>query len=432
MRSWLTRAGSAWMALVGGFLGACGSAETSPEETQAESVAQPIINGEDDRRELYELESGAARRAIADSAAALMWAHRVEFGEANAAELRATTLGSEQGLCDDQRFTTQAAAAFCSASLIDDDLVLTAGHCLGTTRPAAEDRCRRVWVVFDYFMKEDGTIAFDSARSVFACRRVVLHSKVATVDDFVDVAVLQLDRSASDLRVPIPLAAGRPELGERVLAATHGAALPLKVDVGGTVLESRKDTSYFVADTDSFAGGSGGPLYNDALELIGHQVRGELDWSFEDGCARAADGGTGKEEHQIAEVSRSALCQQGWPSERLCGTPSRCGDDICNASETSNTCSGDCAEASCGDGLCEQTERETCAVDCSAFSDVPPTWAGDPLTYQLTLEPTAGPSPPITSARGGGCAVAPGLPQVHACWLFVALGFVRRRRYGWG
>ncbi|HEY6726499.1 MAG TPA: hypothetical protein VI197_20835 [Polyangiaceae bacterium] len=41
-----------------------------------------------------------------------------------------------------------------------------------------------------------------------------------------------------------------------------------------------------MADTDSFAGGSGGPLYNEALELMGHQVRGELDWKYEDGCAR--------------------------------------------------------------------------------------------------------------------------------------------------
>lgn len=424
MSSWLTRAGCAWVALVCGFSAACGPAETGSVRTQtesAESVVEQVINGQDDRRELYELESDDAHRAIANSAAALMWAHRVEFGEANAVELRAMTLASAQGVCDDQRFTTQAAAALCSASLIDDDLVLTAGHCLGTTRYEAEDRCRRLWIVFDYFMEESGNIAFDSAESVYACRRVALHTKVGAVDGFLDVAVLQLDRSASDLYTPIPLAPGRPEPGERVLAATHGAALPLKVDAGGKVLEARKDVSFFVADTDSFAGGSGGPLYNEALELIGHQVRGELDWTYEDECARAADGGTGKEEHQIAEVSRSALCQQGWPSERLCGTPGECGDGVCSARETSESCSDDCAEASCGDALCEQVEREACAGDCSAFTDVPPTWGGDPLTYYLTREPAADANATIRSARGGGCAVAPGVPRAPACWLFAAL-----------
>jgi hypothetical protein len=360
-----------------------------------------------------------------------MWAHRIEFGESDSVELRSASLSGTLGVCDDEPFAAQPAAALCSASLIDDDLVLTAGHCLGSSREEAEERCRRLWVVFDYMLDESDELALESADSVYACRRVVHHTKQNSDDDFLDMAVLQLDRNAIRNRTPIPLAASRPEPGERVLAATHGAGLPLKVDDGGQVLEVPADANYFVADTDSFAGGSGGPLYNEELELIGHQVRGQPDWTFAGDCARVDDAGESKEQHQIAATSLAKLCETDWPSERLCGEPSACGDGICNAGETHEDCAADCAEPSCGDGLCERSERLDCAVDCRAFPDVPVSWASDPLNYQLGFDPDPELDPGTKSNRGrtGGCAFAGDAPRAAAGGvLWLALLAARRRQ----
>lgn len=117
---------------------------------------------------------------------------------------------------------------------------------------------------------------------------------------------------------------------------------------------------------DSFSGGSGGSLFNTALELIGHQVRGLPDWAFDGSAGDRRRGDEPSEEHQLIAISVAALCDTGWPSARLCDTAA-CGDGVCSGSENATDCSTDCDPPSCGDGFCEQSERFVCAMDCEAF-----------------------------------------------------------------
>jgi hypothetical protein len=344
-------------------------------------------------------------------------------------ELRAPSLSEASAVCDGERFAAQPAAALCSASLIADDLVLTAGHCLGPTREAGEDRCRRLWIVFDYHLEEDGSIALGMADDVYACRRVVYHAKQTSKEDVLDIAVLQLDRTAAG-RTPIRVASGRPEIGDRLLSATHGAGLPLKVEDGATVLDVPEGAKFFIADTDSFAGGSGGALLNEDLELVGHQVSGQPDWAFsEDGCARGDTSGKGMELHQIAAVAEAALCGAGWPSERLCNREGECGDHVCGSRESTVSCERDCPEPSCGDGLCELSERRACADDCRAFENVPASWSDDPLDYQLVQGPIAVPVPGSSGndeESRGGCTLG---GRVSRAWVAESLAVLV---VGWG
>jgi hypothetical protein len=358
-----------------------------------------VINGDDDREELYELTRSEARETLTRSVAALFWAHRIDY--ADPTELRALSLQKALGVCGDVRFADQPAAAACSATLIDDDLVLTAGHCLGYRPEDGPELCQRLLVVFGYHYLAPGELALTAGgEGIFACRRVVHYEKSSSGENFRDLAILQLDRPVGSERQPVPIANQTPKVGEALIAASHGAGLPLKVDQGGEVIAVPSGADYLVASTDSFAGGSGAPLFDTALQFVGHQVRGAADWENEGDCARPARSEKPAEEHQLVAASIQALCDGGWPSQRLCRTPSACGDGMCTGTETNGNCGRDCAAASCGDGLCEPSERAACAQDCRAYLDVP----ADHLDYPGSLsEPGLAPAAP--SSVSGGCGI---------------------------
>jgi hypothetical protein len=288
------------------------AAACSPVGERSESRAAAVLNGEDDRSELFELDDVEERNALQRGVAALMWAHRIDLRRPSL--LRAISAGKALGLCDDERFAEQPAASFCSATLIDDDLVLTAGHCLGDDEAEAASRCQRLWIAFDYHYAQPNRLALDEADDVFACRQVVYHRHDSRVESFVDVAILQLDRAVSTDRTRVAIASRRPLVGEALMAAAHGAGLPLKVDRGGKVIEVPEEGEHFVASTDSFVGGSGSPLFDASLGLVGYQVRGARDWVDDGSCVRAAHAVEPTEEHQLVKVAIDALCDSGWPS----------------------------------------------------------------------------------------------------------------------
>lgn len=400
---------------------------TSRDAPEAASVlGAGVLNGTDDRSELYELERREDRETLARGVAALMWAHRVDPAEPGS--LRANTAGAALQLCPDEPFAEQPSAAFCSATLIDDDLVLTAGHCLGATLEAASARCQRVSVVFGYHYSEPGRLGLASGDDVYACRRVVYLDREDTALRFSDAAILQLERRVDTGRAPIGVATDAPREKDALLAAAHGAGLPLKLDGGGRVVEVSPNADYLVASTDSFAGGSGGPLFSPGPLLVGFQARGEPDWEFGGDCFRARHSDEPNEQHQLVAPAIRGLCESGWPSERLCGRATECGDGACTGSEGSSSCPEDCPAPGCGDALCERSERAQCAADCRAYVDVPAEWAEDPATFGALAPP-----PAENVASSGGCRIQ-GARGPAALWslacsmLFAALRVRRKAR----
>jgi len=379
-------------------------AQQEAARDESKSVAGAVINGADDRLELYEHEPVGDRELLGRSVAALMWAHRVDY--ATPKSLRAISAEQALGLCPDERFAEQPAAAFCSATLIDKDLVLTAGHCLGGSQQEAEDRCKRLRVVFGYYYASPSELGLASADDVYACRQVVYHQHTSSDQNFADVAVLQLDRPVTANRQPVILGVDRPQAGDALVAAGNGVGLPMKVDAGGRVMEVPLDADYFVVSTDSFEGGSGGPVFNDAMALVGYQVRGEQDWQAGNGCYEARHSEQPMEQHQFAQFAIQLMCDSSWPSETLCHRSTECGDGVCAGAETNKSCPQDCPAARCGDDLCEPSERLHCAQDCSAYADVPAAWMEDPASFHWLSSP-----PAVQAATPkGGCSAKPLAP----------------------
>lgn len=402
----------------------------SGEVGSSSKSRERVVNGEDDRRQWFELSSVDQRDALSAGVAALMWAHRLDFAQGGL--LRAVTLAQATGVCADEPFANEPSAAWCSATLIDEDLVLTAGHCVGRDAADVDQACRQLRVVFDYHYARPFELALDGAEDVYSCRRVVHREYAPGADGFRDLAIVQLDRAVAAERRPIRVAIARVDIGDSVLSATHGAGLPLKIDAGGVVTEVPERGEHFVASTDSFAGGSGGPVFDSAMELVAHQVKGLPDWESEGDCRRRAHAERAAEQHQWAARSVAALCERGWPSERLCGRAALCGDGTCSGGENSATCDRDCAPPLCGDGLCEGGEHADCAPDCAPYPDVPPTWLAAPATYSSSDVGSERPlAPHAGSEPAGGCSIERG--GLHSrggftCgWLALGCVLFRRR-----
>jgi hypothetical protein len=274
------------------------------------STRAEFVNGADDRREYFELTDPAERATFEESLVALVPSPAArELALGNTAAL--TTWGDVNDLCDGEPFADQPSASFCSGVLVDWDLVLTSGHCVSVV-PLTNLR-----IVFDYYYREPGELAV-SEDDIYQVEEVV----AARIDRDpnaarLDFGWLRLSEPVREPHRPARLQTGDPAaaLGEAIISISAGGGAPLKLDAGGQVLDVRADTNdYFIADTDTSEGSSGGPAFDENLTLLGTLARGAPDFVRTDaGCWTTDHGSTplqAREQFTYAYRSLQALCER--------------------------------------------------------------------------------------------------------------------------
>jgi len=163
----------------------CGSSE----EVFAGELTAPVVYGEDDRVEVFNHPDAELRRIARESIVALIPTFRIERDPDGTYALYTESLRELHGLCRDELFVNQPAAASCSGVLIDDDLVLTAGHCIDSRMP-----CDGYAYVFNYHLDDPTHLAVIRDEDVYSCARVVSDGRPLVGDYTPDFAVVQLDR----------------------------------------------------------------------------------------------------------------------------------------------------------------------------------------------------------------------------------------------
>jgi len=379
-------------------------------EEDVAAIESEVVHGEDDRVDVYASTDPVLAQQARDSVVALISHTRLLPRNGGGFDLVGTAdLDERLNLCADEPFADQPTVAGCSGTLIDDDLVLTAGHCMIPQGRYGTASCTTVRFVFDFLMESPTTMASIDLDDVYSCRSVVAHF----LDDSSDYAVVQLDRPvagrvpAAVRRVPDGLA-----IGDEVVEIGFPTGMPMKIDDGGQVLDPGPPSlDYFVASLDAYRGNSGSGVLDSNGAVVGIVARtseGDYGYDSVDRCYR--DSIRPDERGSLAStyVDRALedLCdRQRYPSARLCGIAPSCGDAFCTSGETSS-CVTDCPAPICGDGVCEANDdAASCPYDCGAT-----------IVFD-----------------GVGCSVAPGRRGSPIAWLVavvLAYACVRRRHAG--
>ncbi len=262
------------------------------------SFAGPnVIYGEDNRVDAYASKDSALVELSRSTAAMIPSSNIKKNFWTGEVEIKAKTL-KEIGVCAKERFANQPTAANCSAFLVSDKHLVTAGHC------AKNAKCTTDSFVFDYKMENESQINLKpEAANIYKCKKVVSHAlDNGTKNDF---ALIELDRPVTGRRPLEFRKSGAITKGTKLAVIGYPTGLPVKIADGASVRSV--NSVYFVADLDTFGGNSGSAVFNvDTHEVEGILVRGAQDYVKNGGCnvpnVYSQNGGNGEEVTNITNV----------------------------------------------------------------------------------------------------------------------------------
>ncbi len=253
-----------------------------------QSIAKPVtgyrpqvIYGDDNRIEVFQAANAATKTAngpelkwdsLAKSTVAVFSNEDIEIDQSlGTANLSTQQFSEEYNLCKEEPFFEQPTGPFCSGSLVGEDLILTAGHCI-----ADQFDCDQTAFVFGFDLSSpDKKSSIVSATEVYRCKEVVARTYEVEGADFA------LIRTTSKVAGHAPLKLNRSgsiQDATPLVLIGHPAGLPTKIAAGASV-RSSSQPGFFVANTDSYTGNSGSAVFNASTGLIeGVLVRGEKDF----------------------------------------------------------------------------------------------------------------------------------------------------------
>jgi len=227
------------------------------------------VYGEDNRVDVYQSSNELLKKLSYSTAAMIPHENLVTVGER--VEIRGQLYKDMYRLCPEEKFRDQVSAAYCSGTLIDKDIIFTAGHCVSNSMDCPSNS----WV-FDFrAQSQNQKSVIVSSNSVYQCQKVIhyqvdLHSNI-------DFAIIKLDRPVKDRNVVNIRLSGKFNPKDKLALIGHPRGLPTKIAADGSVIENA--TGFMKTNLDAFSINSGSGVFNQSTgELEGILVSGLNDF----------------------------------------------------------------------------------------------------------------------------------------------------------
>jgi V8-like Glu-specific endopeptidase len=185
-------------------------------------------------------------------------------------------LAETKNVCSDETFSDISSIGLCSGFLVGEDLLVTAGHCMSTSRDCEE----AIWA---FNFQKDSISSKDhilEGKDVYHCKKII-NQQLSGVS-YNDFAIIQLDRKVEG-RAPLKFrTSGKVENDAELVVIGHPSGLPTMITDGAYIRNNDNDF-YFVTNSDTFGGNSGSAVFNSKTgEVEGILVRGENDYVFDE------------------------------------------------------------------------------------------------------------------------------------------------------
>lgn len=238
-------------------------------------VRSNVIYGSDGRLDLYQVSDDRIKR-LADSTVALI-ENRNLILNGNLISIKGQSFQVSNNLCSSEKFKEQSTAAFCSGSLVTEDTIITAGHCIKNISD-----CSNTSFVFGYAVKSLNVLpTTTSPTEIYKCKSIIQRVQTAGAADY---AVIKLDRKVLNHASLEIRKSGEPAVGDSLIVIGHPVGLPTKITTGGKI-RSVANADYLIASVDTYGGNSGSAVFNSNTGLIeGILVRGEQDFVQSGNC----------------------------------------------------------------------------------------------------------------------------------------------------
>ena len=230
-------------------------------------------------------------RQLADSVVSLWPSKKVGSYWTGEYNLGTIDFGDAYSLCNGEKFSEQPIGAFCSGTLVGEDIVMTAGHCI-----TDEAKCADTKFVFGFNIDTKGGKARTTvtAKDIYGCKRIIKRDLDKQASGLIgtgwailkallnragpDYALVQLDRKVEG-RKPLPVNRNKDlAAGTKIFVIGHPVGLPVKVAGEASVRDAGRK-AFFTTDLDTFGGNSGSAVFNASTNKIeGILVRGGTDF----------------------------------------------------------------------------------------------------------------------------------------------------------
>tara|TARA_B100001971_G_scaffold215192_1_gene259908 strand:+ start:161573 stop:162439 length:867 start_codon:yes stop_codon:yes gene_type:complete len=229
-----------------------------------------IFHG-DDRQDFHEIKDPKIK-ALSSSIPSLI--QKVKLNKTQTGyEIKTKTLKDGFNFCADANFSNEYQLANCSASLIAEDLVLTAAHCLDPD-PNDNFHPSKYVVAFDYKKTSSENIHFLPKENVYEIEdEMPLY--IFDWNSMLDVAIIKLKRKVKN-RKPIKLNLDHNySVTTPLFVLGYPLGVTQKLTDDSEIIATEDQPNSFRHHLDTFSVNSGSAIFDaTTFEIIGVHVRG--------------------------------------------------------------------------------------------------------------------------------------------------------------